>query len=135
MSAGLCTHRCIILGLPLNPGVLVLIFFKLNNKRAPKHALFQERRKAIGGERHGLSTQNWGRERKGKIRSTLSFTNLDTVSSLKWGQNSKMAGSTAAALGFLFIAFYLCFIKKAFLDFDLRSAFPDARGQTPKSRR
>lgn len=81
-----------------------------NNKRALKHALFQE--KSNIGEIHGLSTQKWGRERKGEIRSTLSFTNLDTVSSLKWGQNSKMAGSTAAAVFFFFL-------KKAFLNFEL----------------
>lgn len=79
MSSGLCRHWFIIVGLPLNTGVLVLIFLKINNKRALKHALFQE--KSNIGEIHGLSTQKWGRERKGKIRSTLSFTNLDTVSS------------------------------------------------------
>lgn len=100
VSSGLCTHWFIIVGLPLNTGVLVLIFLKINNKRALKHSLFQE--KSNLGELHGLSTQKWGRERKGKIRSTLSFTNLDTVSSLKWGQNSKMAGFTAAAVWIFF---------------------------------
>lgn len=109
VSSGLCTHWFIIVGLPLNTGVLVLIFLKINNKRALKHALFQE--KSNLGELHGLSTQKWGRERKGEIRSTLSFTNLDTVSSLKWGQNSKMAGSTAAAV---WIFFFFLFEKKHF---------------------
>lgn len=128
-SSGLCTHWFIIVGLPLNTGVLVLIFLKINNKRALKHALFQE--KSNIGEIHGLSTQKWGRERKGEIRSTLSFTNLDTVSSLKWGQNSKMAGSTAAAVFFFFL-------KKAFLNFELRSEFlelPVTHPQMLKSRR
>lgn len=122
VSSGLCTHWFIIVGLPLNTGVLVLIFLKINNKRALKHALFQE--KSNLGELHGLSTQKWGRERKGKIRSTLSFTNLDTVSSLKWGQNSKMAGFTAAAVWIFFFSFW----KKAFLNFKLQSEFLELLG-------
>lgn len=133
VSSGLCTHWFIIVGLPLNTGVLVLIFLKINNKRALKHALFQE--KSNLGELHGLSTQKWGRERKGKIRSTLSFTNLDTVSSLKWGQNSKMAGSTAAAVWFLLVfwffflfSFFFPFWKKAFLNLKLQSEFLELPG-------
>lgn len=126
VSSGLCTHWFIIIRLPLNTGVLVLIFLKINNKRALKHALFQE--KSNLGELHGLSTQKWGRERKGKIRSTLSFTNLDTVSSLKWGQNSKMAASTAAAIWFLVGFFFFLFGKKAFLNLKLQSEFLELPG-------
>lgn len=46
VSSGLCTHWFIIVGLPLNTGVLVLIFLKINNKRALKHALFQEKKQS-----------------------------------------------------------------------------------------
>lgn len=84
------------------------------------------KKKSNLGELHGLSTQKWGRERKGKIRSTLSFTNLDTVSSLKWGQNSKMAGSTAAAVWIFF--FFFLFGKKGFLNFKLQSQLLELPG-------